>query len=109
MPHAPAAMTDYIAGIRELKQTFFPLTLLLGKYLVTVIGKKSLPQELYSSQWLDWGVGPAMFSQCDLFKRSQLRDGCLPSLCDTGSGCCFGQEKDGAAFKGELAETLPAV
>lgn len=41
MPHAPAAMIDYIAGIRELKQTFFPLTLLLGKYLVTVIGKKN--------------------------------------------------------------------
>jgi hypothetical protein len=54
------------------------------------------------------GVGVGSSQLCfhsDLFKGSQLGDGCLPSFCDTGSGC-LGQEKDRAAFKDWQAGTV---
>lgn len=46
-----------------------------------------------------------MLSQCDLFKGSQLRDGCLPSFCDTGSDS-LNEEKDRAAFKDRQEDTV---
>lgn len=107
MPHAPAAMIDYIAGICELKQTFFPLTSLLGKYLVTVIGKITTARTLPPVNGWNGGWGWLCSHSVIYSSGASLEMAAFHPCAIQEMAALVGRKR--AAFEGGRAETPPSV